>query len=274
MSAEPVTVVTITRGRPQLLSRAIASVQAQDHEGPLRHAIVVDDVPMVYAATYCRWGRGIPGRDLTWTVAARQPEDRSGPARLGRLRNRAVRAATTPTLAFLDDDNEFEPHHISSLVACMRQTGCPAVHSQRRLYWRDGTPYVDPVMPWKRDPAEGRRAYVDLRRRGLFLPHSNVVRDRADPRGSPDPARMVDTSEWLFERHLLLRLPFCEQYDHRDWVEVVPEDNKLLTDLVDQDVPLACTHMPSLRYYLGGYSNSFSDMERGGTLAWLPDTGC
>jgi glycosyltransferase involved in cell wall biosynthesis len=271
MRGEPVTVVTITRGRPQLLSRAIASVQAQDHDGPLLHAIVVDDEPMVYAATYCRWGHGAPWRGLSWTVADRDPGDRSGPGLLGRLRNRAVRAATTPALAFLDDDNEFEPHHISSLVACMRQTGCPAVHSQRRLYWRGGTPYVDPVMPWKRDPAEGRRVYAGLHRRGLFVHGSNVVRDRADPAGSPDPARMVDTSEWLFERDLLLRLPFCEEYDHRDWVEVVPEDNKLLRALVDQGIPLACTHMPSLRYYLGGYSNSFAGVERGGTLTWLPD---
>jgi hypothetical protein len=273
MRGEPVTIVTITRGRPQLLSRAIASVQAQDHDGRLLHTIVVDDEPMVYAATYCRWGQGTPRRGLAWTVAARQPGDRSGPGRLGRLRNRAVLAAPTPTLAFLDDDNEFEPHHVSSLVACMRQTGCPAVHSQRRLYWRDGRPYVDPVMPWKRDPDEGRRVYADLHRRGLFVHGSNVVRDRADPAGSPDPARMVDTSEWLFERDLLLRMPFCEDYDYRDWVEVVPEDNKLLRALVERAIPLACTHMPSLRYYLGGYSNSFSDVERGGTLAWLPDTG-
>jgi hypothetical protein len=79
---------------------------------------------------------------------------------------------------------------------------------------------------------------------------------------------MVDTSEWLFERELLLHVPFCEVYDHRDWLDVVPEDNKLLTTLVELGIPIACTHMPSLRYYLGGYSNSFTGEERGSTLAW------
>jgi hypothetical protein len=268
LGAEPITVVTISRGRPHLLSRAIRSVQAQDHEGQVVHSVIVDDEATAYGPAYCEWGRGTDRRPLSWAVARRRRGERSGPARLGHLRNQAVAAAATRTLAFLDDDNEIEPHHLSSLLACIRQTGCPAVHSHRRLYRRDGMPYLRPVMPWKREPAEARAVYADLSRRGLFVRNSNLVRDRADPRGTPDPARMVDTSEWLFERALLLRVPFCEVYDQRDWLDVVPEDNKLLTTLVELGVPIACTHMPSLRYYLGGYSNCFTGEESGSTLAW------
>jgi hypothetical protein len=82
---------------------------------------------------------------------------------------------------------------------------------------------------------------------------------------------MVDTSEWLFERDLLLQIRFCEEYSYEDWVEVRPEDNKLLRSLVAEGVPIACTHAPSLRYYLGGYSNAFSRRRPDRTPVWCAE---
>jgi glycosyltransferase involved in cell wall biosynthesis len=268
---ESVTVITVTRGRPEELTRAIASVQAQDYRGDVLHEILVDDDPSRYEAVCRRLLRAsVPRRTQSWRFAAREPGEQSGPARIAKLRNEAVARATSRLVAFLDDDNEFERHHLTSLLSCMRQTGCPAVHSQRLLLHPTGAPYVEERMPWKRDPDEGRAVYEHLRRRHVFVRGSNVVRDQADPRTAVDRVQMVDTSEWLFERQLLLRIPFCVEYDYGDWAAMVPEDNKLLTALVENDAPLASTHMPTLRYYLGGYSNTFASSP-GGAPVWCAD---
>lgn len=251
-----ITVITITRGRPDLLVRAIASVDAQTYSGLITHRILIDDCPATASMLTETFdaSRGA----LEWRFMQREMDDLDGPSRLARLRNIAVQISTSNYIAFLDDDNEFEPNHVSSLVDCALVTECQAVHSWRRLYESDGTPYREPRMPWKRDRLEGVRLYEELSVKGVFVPGSNVVRDRADPKGHPDPTRTVDMGEWLFDRHLLMEFPFCERYSHQDWLDVIPEDYKLLQELIDQDVHIASTKLPTLRYYLGGYSNTFS----------------
>lgn len=249
-------VITITRGRPALLGRAIASVGAQTYAGPITHRILVDDCPAT--ASMLTKLVEAPGSAFEWQFVPRVEHDLDGPARLARLRNMAVRDAASDYVAFLDDDNEFEPNHLGSLVAGALVTGSRAVHSWRRLYQADGTPYLEPRMPWKRDSDEGKRLYQELRTKGVYVPGSNVVRDRADPQGHPDPARTVDMGEWLFDRTLLLEFPFPEHYSHQDWLDVIPEDNKLLQSLIDHNVRIVSTRLPTLRYYLGGYSNAFS----------------
>ena len=266
MTAAAITVITVTRSRPVLLLRAIESVRRQDYRGHLRHLVLVDDCPATTAVLQTVV-RQVP--HLSWRSMSREPGEQSGPHRLARLRNLAVRIARTPWVAFLDDDNQYEECHLSSLLACALATGVPAVHSERTLHRPDGSPYLEPRMPWKRDHAEGRRVYRELLDKGVFVPGSNVVHDRADPLDHPDPAQMVDTSEWLFARDLLLRIPFCERYSLSDWEQMIPEDNKLLRRLVAERVPIASSRLPTLRYCLGGYSNSFSpDHET--ALAWRP----
>lgn len=262
-----VTVITITRGRPQRLLRAIESVRRQRYDGELMYLIVVDD-----CAPTSELLSDISARYplLRWHHATRDAGECSGPQRLGKLRNLAVAKTETPWVAFLDDDNYYEPVHIDSLVACARANGVHAVHSERWLHNPDGSPYLEQRMPWKRDPAEGRRLYTLLRDRGVFVPGSNVVHDRADPRGHPHPVRMVDTSEWLLSRRLLLDHAFCEQYTVDDWEKVVPEDKKLLQQLIADRVPIASSRVPTLHYQLGGYSNAF---DAGAPVSWARPGG-
>jgi len=40
---DSITVITVTRNRPQLLERAILSVRSQDYPGHVMHLIIVDD---------------------------------------------------------------------------------------------------------------------------------------------------------------------------------------------------------------------------------------
>lgn len=251
-----ITLITITRGRPELLRRCLHNVREQDVTVPLTHQVVVDDDDSYRPlATEAHPDRPL----LRWHFTTRRPGDRSGPPLLARLRNEAVRLAETPLVGFLDDDNLLAPHHLSSLMKCLRMTGAPAVHSQRRLVHQDGRPYLDQLSPWKRNVAEAEARYAELRRHCVYVPRSNVIRDQVQPIDQPARIQMVDTSEWLFERSLLLRIPFTEDYDHEDWHNVTGEDNKLLASLVAAGVPIASSHLPTLRYALGGYSNSHRD---------------
>lgn len=258
-TAEAVTVITITRGRPDFLRRAMRSVRDQDCENPIHHVIVVDDDEAAYlpVAEGVAAGPAAPDRSTEWHFERRGPADVPGPPLLARLRNRAVAWAATPLVAFIDDDNIFDRNHISSLVQCLRKSGCPAVHSQRRLVHRDGSPYLAKVSPWKREITAAVARYTELRRHCVYVPWSNVIRDQVLPRDMPDRIQMVDTSEWLFTRELVSRIPFPEMFTNEDWLKMTGEDNKLLAALVAADIPIASTHMPTLIYTLGGYSNDF-----------------
>jgi glycosyltransferase involved in cell wall biosynthesis len=246
-----VTVITLTRSRTALLARAIASVERQEpFGGPLEHLVLVDDCEETR--------RSLAASDLPpslrWRFFRRENLPESLVPRLARLRNLGVRLARTRWIAFLDDDNEFEPGHLATLVACARATGSPAVHSWGRIFHRDGSPYLEPRIPWAFDPVEAERQHAELCAAGVWENGSNLLRDRADPRDHPNPVRSVDTGMWLFERSLLLRFPFPERYSAEDWATMTTEDDKLMELLIDHDVPVACTRLATFRYYVGGYS--------------------
>src|SRR5687767_13274122 len=117
MVPERIGVVTVTRGRPELLRRAMASVRAQDYEGDVEHVIVVDDDPASVAAANDVPGR--PGLRVVCHPVPRPPAETDEPPgdrrfvypRLSRLFNAGARLCTAGWIAFLDDDNEYQPNH-------------------------------------------------------------------------------------------------------------------------------------------------------------------
>lgn len=259
-----ITVITLTRRRPNLLKRAIASVQQQDYQGTIVHMIMIDGCVETRELLQ---SSNLP-EEVTWHWMPRKPEDASGPKRIAELRNRAVQLVKTEWISFLDDDNEFEPQHISSLIVCAKYNGCEAAHSQRKLFWLDGTPYLEPRLPWCRDEKKNAQLYLDLCKEGILEPGSNIVRDRAIPRSHPEVGTsVVDTGDWLLKRTVLLKYPFSTEYTYDDWLNLTTEDDKLLKCLIENGIPIACTELPTLRYYLGGYSNTFNHEEN----SWLPD---
>ena len=256
-----ITVITLTRKRIALLKRTITSIQKQTYRKQITHMIVVDDC--LATAVFLKKASSNLPPTLLWQLLPRSTEEQSGSQRVAKLRNYAVQFATTPWISFLDDDNEFEPDHLRSLVECATHTGCQAVHSQRSIYWPDGTPYLEPRFPWSRNVEEGKRLYAELCTEGIFQPGSNVMRDKVFPRDYLRPPFSVDTGEWLFTRDLLLQYPFStEEYTQHDWDglpgRLPSEDDKLLWILVEKGVPIASTENPTLKYYLGGYSNQLS----------------
>lgn len=271
-----VTVVTVTRADTPSLRRAVSSVRAQEFPGPIHHLVVMDDdePPDGVLAGL----PDVPGRTVAFTVVARPAAER-GPAggtrasiypRLSRLFNAGARLAGTAWLSYLDADNEYEPDHLASLYDCARAEHAAAVHSGRAILFADGAPYLRPVFPWAADERTGAVIHELLRDRGVWV-DGNVLLDRVDTvsptsptfRNSTvmtaaDPTFLVDQSVWLLERELVLRHPFPEVFSAEEIAENTCPDDLFLAGLVRAGVRIATTGRPTVRYYLGGVSNSLS----------------
>lgn len=269
---DAIAVITLSRKRPTLLKRAMASVHAQDYAGVIEHRIVIDNCEETAAAL-----RGIassPKRKVVVHFEARPAgqEVESGKRldlvypRLARLLNMASRMTKARWIAFLDDDNEYEPNHLSSLMSWALRYNCSAVHSFRQVLNADSSPYLDYRFPWARDPDDADRIYELLCSRGIWIRGSNVLKDTAGPQGigpfknstimsSRDPIFMVDTSVWLLKRDLLLQYPIPEVFSDEDLRDNAAPDDKLLELLLLNNVRIITSGLPTLRYYLGGISN-------------------
>lgn len=263
-----VSVITATRGRPLALLRAVASVQAQDYPGTIEHLVVVDDDPDALAAL-----KAEPAGDrrpLTIQAVGPPADQRQDHRtfvyrRLAQLLNVGIGAASGGWIAFLDDDNEFEPDHICSLVSLATETQSLAVHSGRAFVWPDGSPYLDPVLPSAPTPAEGRRLYELLCDRGVWLRGTNIVLDRVDPgatptspnstaMGSNDPVFLVDQNVWLVARHVLQRVPVPEDHSLRGPHANDAPDDRMLGALLAAGITPRSTSRPTVRYTVGGIS--------------------
>jgi glycosyltransferase involved in cell wall biosynthesis len=265
-------VVTLTRSRPEVLRRAMASLIRQDFDGEIEHVVVIDDdpdsLPVVQAAATR------PGLRIVPHLVKRPPDEVDAPPndrrlaypRLARLFNTGARVSTSTWIAFLDHDNEYEPHHLSSLLACANTNRARAVHSCRSLYCPDGSPYFEELWHTAPNPEEGARIYQLMVDRGVRIPGTNLLLDRADPvrvsslrpstvLQADDPVLLVDQNVWLIRRELLMELPIPETFTDEDLDMNTGPDDKLLATLMNNNVPIFSTGLPTVRYYLGGISN-------------------
>ena len=131
-----ITVITVTRGRPDQLMRAMASVACQDYVGVVEHVVIVDDDARTVAALTGHERSTLrPLRvETRGSVAARREGDRSFVyPHLARLLNVGIHLARYPWVAFLDDDNEFEPDHLSTLAHLAPQTAPRASTTCRKF---------------------------------------------------------------------------------------------------------------------------------------------
>lgn len=273
LNTEPVTVVTLTRERNDLLQRAINSVRLQDYAGSIDHVIVIDDCS--HTADYLANCESHLARRVIAHLEPRSADDHhdenrskmeSVYPRIARLLNIGIRKANSRWIAFLDDDNEYETNHVRTLVQCAVENTCAAVHSFRKILHADGSPYLTPRFPWTRDPDEAARVYELLCSRGVWVRNSNILKDRAGPSGltpfrnstimtSRDPVFLVDTSVWLLDRDLLLTFPIPEIFSEEDFRLNTAPDDKFLELLLDNQVRIVSSGLPTLKYYLGGISN-------------------
>jgi glycosyltransferase involved in cell wall biosynthesis len=106
-----VTVVVATRNRPHLLAVAIGSIAAQTYEGVIETVVVFDQ---------CDPSHIEERDDALRPVRITRTRDRVG---LAAARNTGVAIASGELLAFLDDDDEWEPAKIERQVNELERTG-------------------------------------------------------------------------------------------------------------------------------------------------------
>ncbi len=248
-----VSVVTLTRGRPEQLIRTIDSVAVQ-RGVDVEHIVLGDDCPelrdpVLRAELTARHSH------LVIRNVPRRQEIGYLPARLAQLRNLGVRLASADLIAQLDDDNAFEPNHLRWLVDALREPPrAEAAHSWRRLFEHDDKPYIPAGHdPWHPRADVDGKSFDSLCRLGILTEGSNLVRDRLDTKGAMLPR--VDTSEFLVTRSLHLRCPWQTRFSRGARRLGFTEDLAFSVALVRHGIQVAQSRQPSLRYYMGGYSN-------------------
>lgn len=250
MTPPTVTVVTVTRGRPDKLREAIGSVRAQAVAVPVEHLVVVDDCSRTTAMLEAME----PGPSR-WVRIGRAPDERDGLSRLARLRNESVRRTNAEWVAFLDDDNLWRSDHLATLLACARESGSRAVHCHRDLRRADGFPYLDPYFPWVSGRVEAAATYRRAVVAGVMRPGSSLLRSRVSA-ALPEEFRFVDMGEWLAARALFAEVPFTEEFTPEQVELGVGEDDQWLKALLDHGELISCTGEATLRYVLGGMSTA------------------
>lgn len=251
---DSITVIIVTRNRPTLLKRAIASVLMQTYQ-KVDLLVLVDDSPETLTMLEQEYANN---PKIKWLHAKRDEESESGPKRLAFLRNYAISQVVTEYFSFLDDDNEFYPCHLEKLLQFVKSTGCEAVHSYREVLYNNGEPYLEMFSPWGRNLAQRREKYLELVAGGVVTPGSNIWKDKFGV--------TVDMNVWLFETKLFEKISFPTNYSAKDWDDVIPEDAKLMALMKNKGIVVDTNALPTVKYYLGGYSNSCGNTE--GTELW------
>ncbi len=164
-----VATIVPTYARPELLVRAVRSALAQtvvDHV-----VVVVDD------------GAGLPALpDDSRLVAVSLSRNT---ARAGVVRNVGIALSRSTYLAFLDDDNEWHPHHLAVALEALGR-GADLVYTGMERVHPDGTRLDVLSRPFdRRALAEG--SFVDtncvVARRGRGVRFSRLPRSRASVPG-------------------------------------------------------------------------------------------
>jgi glycosyltransferase involved in cell wall biosynthesis len=259
MTLPLVTVVTLTKGRPEtLVERALTSV-ARSEGVRVQHVVVADDCPFLREEANRReLAERFPHAEFVHAAPEDHP-DIPGylAARLAYLRNLGIARARGAYVAHLDDDNAYHPGHLRSLVDALEADPAAEVaYSWRRLRTADGAGFVpDGEDPWH--PVAERRAasYESLRRQGVFVPGSDVVRDAMRVVDGAMLAR-VDTNELMVRRETHARIPFPTDFTLWERILETTEDMALCRRLLEHGVRSVCTGRATVDYYMGGFSNA------------------
>lgn len=233
MSDPAVSVVIPTRGRPSLVIRAIRSVLAQSLQQ--FEIVVVLDGPDSETESAVR---AVDDGRIRIDVL---PDSR-GPAG---ARNAGVQAAQTELVAFLDDDDEWQPDKLRIQLDELSRGDALTISAGRVVARRPGR--RDRVWPTRLpDPGEPLGDYL-LARRGLRWGET-----------------LVHTSTLVAATALLRRVPFREDVRHEDYDWLLRAGNEGATvSFVRADEPLATWHIDD------GRPRDSRRSDPAGSLAWI-----
>jgi hypothetical protein len=166
--------------------------------------------------------------------------------RVAKLRATALALVADQWLAWLDDDNWWEPDHLRSLLDTAVRADGALPHSYRRL-WRDGCRYRGVRNPWQHDRRRERLHRDHLARQGVRRPRSPLMRDRLFEAPFDGYHGTIDLGEWLFPPGVApgLGMPVPTS-DGR-----LGEDDLLLGRIVRAGLAPASTGQFTLNYTIG-----------------------
>jgi glycosyltransferase involved in cell wall biosynthesis len=215
-----VSTVIPTRGRPELLRRAVNSALAQTLR-TIEVVVVIDGVDLATSNTVA---------ELMWQDERVRVVELSECVGGSDARNRGVDAASGEWIAFLDDDDEWLPGKLEAQLDVVQHSASPVVIGTCKMIAR--TPGNDYVWPRRKPFSNEQIGEYLLARRSLT-------------RGEG----YIQTSTFFVRRSLMLAQPFKSgQLKHQDteWVlrlarlpgvEVVFADQVLAIHNIEEERP-------------------------------------
>jgi glycosyltransferase involved in cell wall biosynthesis len=246
-----VSVVILTHNRSYFVHRAIESVLNQYYKGYINIYVCLDRCGYgdILASTY----KHLSENRNIYFLDMNVPPSIDISRRLARIRNKAVEYTKANSfISFLDDDNQYLPNHISSLLSKLNSSDAKAVHSWRRLIDKRGFPWFADRFPWSIEDTD-LKEFSYYCEQGILHPGSDILRDSVRLRNGE--IGMVDTSCWLFNRELILNIPFPENRTETDSLMRITEDDLMLKKIIENGIETVSTCLPTILYRLGGYSN-------------------
>ncbi len=249
-----IVVITPTVGRIEQIERCIASVKAQDTTFSIRHIVVgdhLDDKKSRDVNVLCE------KLGVQFINDERPRQTSYGPARASMTRNFGIAVSRESYIAHLDEDNTFEPNHLSSLGNLLdRNPDVDIAHSWRRVLGENGKPCQLHRYPWVifHNEVLAREVFEWLSKEGIFEDGSEIIRDRMD-NISPDLCH-IDSSELMMRREIFSKVLFQEEYTAREMIYQYTEDFLFCRAAQEARLVFACSEQATLNYYLGGYSSS------------------
>jgi len=255
MSIPSICVITFCVDRAAELSNCIRSVLGQTISLSIRHIILSERVDVLRQDPHLKDLRDM----VVWYKLEGKPHTGHSSPRMARLRQYALSLVNEPFLCFLDDDNEFFPEHLMTLIETIEGGNLDAAYSWRKLCEIDGLPFTGDRYPWHPDPEVAVRLYDWCVKNGVITPGKAIVRDGPIEDPSLCNIATVDMNEWLFRTDRLRSIGFITHFTSEEIANMTGEDDKLLARMKEAQFKFAGTQLPTIRYRLGGVSNgSFS----------------
>lgn len=254
---EKISIIILTQNRQESLQRAIASVIKQDCEGSLELIIVGDNCKYLENIHLPKNKRQIVLRKHNLMLDLGNPLNPTV-HKVAILRNFAIRLASSDFICFLDDDNIWERNHLSSLMNTILKEKCMASYSWRKLYLKNGKPWVPKIWPWIGSDVPQKKLFQIYSKIGMIENYSNVLKDRTEAIFNGRNYATVDMGAWLFRKEIFNVVSFKTDYSKEEGDSLVTEDDQLLIDLNKYKFSLSSTKKATLHYFLGGFSNQYN----------------
>ncbi len=263
----PISIVTVTKDRRESLLRCAASVAQQDYPGIVEHVIVVDDKRLEsdLEREVVRFDGSVRVIEISTSTHEEEFQPFYSASRIGYLRNCGVAQCRGNYIGYLDDDNTFEPDHLSSLAALLDGDEALGIaYSWRYLWYADGSPFLEPKYPWTPRArlaldceSLSHHIYSALVDVGIRVQGSNIQKD-AVIASDGSPVYTVDTSEMLVRRRIHDAHKWVTRFTWREMTGDFSDDHAFVRNCAKAGVRFACSRRATLNYYLSGVSNPAS----------------